>query len=467
MKVYNLSIALPLKRTIIAHIIAHIIGRDMSLLPRLQLLSLCLLALILSPLNHALACGWHYETIRAEAKSLPCTRNVVSNGWPSYPKDLLQLKAKVARATLTLLPTSLRAIDELAVSSILLKDLPTAYCALTKRKELAPNAYATHANLGTYYTFSGELDKAAEHVKATLAEDPQAHFGREHDHLLLIEYLQNQTGKEAFKTDLYGRSYKKYLNSRRRRGQETRKTLQAQEAALVSMISIYGASKNPHLFATLAVTLKEQGNVLLSAAAARQADILRHPQRRVMRKWVKKLDSVYKMKPRKRQRRGRGVHAGVVKSLEKAQTARSYRAGKYQKWLRKRFKAGLPFWRDEGINDIYDEQLKRKLRCPLPKESQSDMQPPAYPTHKNAIISYGLALDKLANRLQAHTKRQDRCTDLKNTLQNWEAMTSSPPNQPISDDEFKRYSRALDQILGVVIQCKRLKIYPPSLSCHP
>ena len=30
------------------------------------------------------ACGWHYETIKAEGRSLPCTRNVALNAYPSY-----------------------------------------------------------------------------------------------------------------------------------------------------------------------------------------------------------------------------------------------------------------------------------------------------------------------------------------------------------------------------------------------
>jgi hypothetical protein len=425
-------------------------------LPYVFIFWLGVLSLISLFPGESLACGWHYETIRAEAKSLPCTRNVVSNAWPAYPKTLLQMKAKIARATLILLPTSLRALDELAVSSILLKDLPAAHCALMRRKELAPDAYATHANLGTYYTFSGELEKATQHVKATLAEDPQAHFGRELDHLKLIEYLQTQTGEDAFKTDLYGRSYKTYLKSKHRRGKETRATLQAQEAALVSMISIYGASKNPHLFATLAVTLKEQGNILLSAAAARQADILRHPQRRIMRRWVNKLDKIYKPKlGRRSPKREHGVHAGIAKSLQKAETAASYRAGKYQKWLRKRFKAGMPFWRNEGVNEIYDEQLKRKLRCPLPKEMQSDMKPPAYPSHQELIMAQGAALVTLAERIAGQKKKRVLCKDLAFALKEWNPIkretgeehqsaehaktSNTPTSNSGSGDEAERY----------------------------
>ena len=46
-------------------------------------LALFICPFISNTIHEAKACGWHYENIRAEAKSLPCTRNVVVNAWPS------------------------------------------------------------------------------------------------------------------------------------------------------------------------------------------------------------------------------------------------------------------------------------------------------------------------------------------------------------------------------------------------
>ena len=87
------------------------------------------LTVILSPFE-AHSCGWHYETIKAEARSLPCTRNVALNAYPRYQKRHLKDKVKAALIMSALLPESLRALDELAVSWISLKDLPRARCAL-------------------------------------------------------------------------------------------------------------------------------------------------------------------------------------------------------------------------------------------------------------------------------------------------------------------------------------------------
>ena len=155
------------------------------------IVTLLILTILFCTKSTGYACGWHYETIKAEAKSLPCTKNVALNAFASYPDDLLTQKIKAALFTLMIFPESKKALDELAVSAILLQQLPLAKCALDRRSTLAPDEYATLANLGTYYTFSGELDQAEQMVQIIVDRNPKAHFGREVDHLTLIRYLKS------------------------------------------------------------------------------------------------------------------------------------------------------------------------------------------------------------------------------------------------------------------------------------
>ena len=428
------------------------------------------------------ACGWHYETIKAEGRSLPCTRNVALNAYPSYQEAHLEKKIQVGLMMSALLPKSLRALDELGVSWILLKDLPKAHCALKRRQELAPQAYATHANLGTYFTFSGEHDRAEFHVKETLKIDPEAHFGRERDHLILIQYLREHQQVGKFEVDMYGRSLKAQLKTIYPVKKESKKTLRDQEAALVSMISIYGASNNPLLFATLGVTLKQQGNILLAAAAFQKAIRFRHPQRRLMKRWIGKAHRRYEARYRNRarralsRRRSRGEFAKLKDAIGKAETAANYRVTKYHKWLTKRFRKGMKFWDQSGLEEIYREQVKRKLRCALPDAQPLSEPMPRYPSHDQELKRWNTQMTDLLERVRAHKDRKSRCTLLQEAFnRGWtsaqkqlhtdsaSARTETPPDQV--EDRHQARVETLNELIEFGLKCPGLKIQPKTLSC--
>ena len=456
-------------------------------------LATILLSLIITPVY---ACGWHYETIKAEGRSLPCTRNVALNAYPSYQESHLRQKIRVAVMMSALLPTSLRALDELTVSSILLKDLPRARCALERREALAPDDYATHANWGTYFTFSGELELAERHVKATLKDDPEAHFGRERDHLTLIQYLREHQAEGKFTVDMYGRSLKKHLSTLHPVKVESRQVLREQEAALVSMISIYGASENPLLFATLGITLKQQGNKLLAAAAFQKAIRFKHPQRSRMRRWIKRADKRYRDRFNRRSRRrtsrrsgSRGQFAELTQAIGKAETAANYRVKKYHKWLTKRFKRGMKFWDTEGLEEIYSEQVKRKLRCKLPNAQPVLYQMPRYPSHEHALKSAAPQLMSLLSALQSLTQSKARCAHLQQALSTGLATTTtadtksdqSAAQAETSKDQTHRevqdlvassdgrahdsVRETLNRIIEIGLACPQLNVTPLSLPC--
>ena len=440
------------------------------------------------------ACGWHYETIKAEARSLPCTRNVALNAYPRYQETHLRHKVQAGLIMSALLPSSLRALDELAVSWILLRDLPRARCVLERRQDLAPTAYATHANWGTYFTFSGELKRAEHHVQEILKADPDAHFGRERDHLTLIRYLIKYQAEGQFKVDMYGRSFKAQLKTVYPVNKESKQTLREQEAALVSMISIYGATDNPLLFATLGVTLKQQGNVLLAAAALQRAIRLRHPQRRLMKRWISKAHRRYERRYNDRVRRGairrnRGVFAELKTAIGKAQTAASYRVTKYHRWLTKRFREGMKFWDTSGLEEIYQEQTKRKLRCALPDAQPIQHQNPSYPSHDRALRQHHAKLTQLLADVQAQKTPEGECARLGAAL-NQSALSEittkvvagagasdtreALPNKiktpliqtpPQLDREHQDRVNTLNALINIALKCPRLEVKPINLPC--
>lgn len=449
--------------------------------------------LFFSEPQSAHACGWHYETIRAEAKSLPCTQNVSLNAYPRYTDNQLKQKRKVASLMSLLLPTSLLALDEITVTSILLKDLPQAQCALKQRQIYAPNAYETLANLGTYYTFSGELDLAQQSVQKIVDQNPKAHFGREQDHLLLIQYLKKNQEKKTFDLDLYGRSFKHHLRSLWPKQPKTKKELLHQEAALVSMISIYGAENNPYLYATLGMTLKQKGSFLLAASAFDQAIRLRHPQRKYMRRWLKKVESHYRKKyvkhtqkardrqkaeghrgrQRSRRRGSRGVYAPIDKSLAKAKSKAFFKVKNYQKWVDKQFKTGLPFWKEEGFKVLYEEQVKRKLRCPLSEEQQHSYDLPTYQDHQKALIQAFKVLKNFNAQWSIQVKK-DQCTTLQTFIETYPQSSSEHSvksklsinlDLPESQERLKQAQLELDQILHLLLRCSKVKLPSRFTSC--
>lgn len=425
------------------------------------------------------ACGWHYETIKAEARSLPCTRNVALNAYPSYQEAHLKQKIQAALIMSALLPESLRALDEISVSSILLRDLPQARCALERREELAPDAYATHANWGTYFTFSGELDRAEQHVQATLDADPQAHFGREKDHLLLIQYLRERQPKGDFKVDLYGRELKKQLKTIYPVKRESKQVLREQEAALVSMISIYGASESPLLFATLGVTLKQQGNLLLAASALRRAIKLRHPERRLFKRWIKRAHRHYLRKYEKKPNARRGAFADLETSILRAENAASYRVKKYHKWLTKRFKEGVRFWDRSGLEELYQEQIRRKLRCKLPSAQPLVHQMPQYPSHERALNERIASLKSLLSELESAAQLKEKCAVLQSALaQRVDVSSEITGSQATEVNKVNRVNTSegsppdslspeeiLNRIIETGLQCTKLKVRPRGLKC--
>jgi len=75
------------------------------------------------------------------------------------------------------------------------------------KKKKFPGKYETYANLGTFYTHSGQLEKGVKEIDHAIAINPDAHFGREiyQKHLVNYVLLKRKDGKlETSQSDSEG-----------------------------------------------------------------------------------------------------------------------------------------------------------------------------------------------------------------------------------------------------------------------
>jgi tetratricopeptide (TPR) repeat protein len=147
-------------------------------------------AALLLPRSDAAACGWDWETYHAEAKSLPCVHDALLGFWPKHVDEYHQARIEAADHALRWLPNWTEGLDAKGLSLLHLGRLEQAEAVMKQRHAIAPDAYPSHANLGTLYTFSGEFARALEHIDASMAIEPEAHFGRETYHRALVVFLE-------------------------------------------------------------------------------------------------------------------------------------------------------------------------------------------------------------------------------------------------------------------------------------
>lgn len=231
----------------------------------------------------ALACGWDYETFVAETGSLPCVEAVTLVRSPKHSNVLLQRRVDVADLALLLVPSSLAAYDARTNALLHLGKLPLALESAKARAALAPDDYGSRANLGTILTFTGDLDAALVEVKAVLAKDANAHFGREKFHQQFLEYLLALKGdaKLAEKNDFLGLTP----------SSEAAKIPNGALDALLSMLGVYGASENPHLLFALGNVLHAQGEKKLAFIAWKSALERKHPAKALLVPLMEKINA--------------------------------------------------------------------------------------------------------------------------------------------------------------------------------
>lgn len=330
----------------------------------------------------ALACGWDYETFVAETGSLPCVEAVAVMRPPRHSPQLLQRKLDVAELALALVPSSLPAHDARTNALLHLGSYDAALASARARAALAPDDYASKANLGTALTFTGDLEAALTEVDAIVAKDPSAHFGREQFHAKLVRFLV-ELGRDpalARQRDFLGLSLSA---DEAVKGNPARVPPGALDA-LVSMLGVYGAAENPHVLYALGNVLALMGEGKLAFAAWKSALEKKHPAREVVVPLMKAINAAaheaWKKNPNTRVRDDgeptskdllNPAHwsfgdnwAGLWWSADKQRELWESRQGLVAQHEEKQLQLGLAHWTESGMQVLTTFQRRLGLRCP-------------------------------------------------------------------------------------------------------
>lgn len=319
----------------------------------------------------ARACGWDDEVYLAEEKTLPCMGPALYGNYVSHTPQYYEARLAAAKQVLRADPFNTWALDMGSIALLKLGKLAEAEAMMNVRAKIEPDAYATHANLGTLHTFDGRFGEALTHIDQAMKIEPKAHFGREKYHRALVVYLrdlatdpskasQNFLGVPVTDADRRGGSPQKFDAVMTAAGY-------GRDAfdALIAMITVYGAADNPHVYATAGDLLALYGNFALGSVAYARAAQLKHPAATKMRSWSKLLQTRFP-------KGDEGSHAHSPEELlyiakHPESVPRKSEQKEYAKLETDALRKGLAVWTHEGLETLYREQEKWMARCPVGK----------------------------------------------------------------------------------------------------
>ena len=137
-------------------------------------------------------CLWDSDTLDTELRGLPDAYDLVVGRWhrhsDRYYLDRVTRLGSAAELTLA-------ECDDLAVAYEHLGDRDAAVEVMAQKARMlsdepdTEHQYRYHANLGTFHAHAGRYDDALTELRAAVAINPDAHFGRENFQIELIEYV--------------------------------------------------------------------------------------------------------------------------------------------------------------------------------------------------------------------------------------------------------------------------------------
>ena len=338
-------------------------------LGQLVSLGLVVAAVGLTP-SSAEACGWDWETYHAEAKSLPCVHDALLGYWPKHDPAWHETRLAAADQALRWVPGWTEGLDAKGLSLLHLGRLEEAEAVARQRFAIAPDAYASHANLGTVLTFTGDYAEALVHVDAAMAIEPEAHFGREKYHRALVGFLARvaEDPTLASRENFLGLTLEPRQRTNGSRAQFDALGLEVQAFdALVAMLTVYGADGVAEIYLSLGELLAVYGHPRLAYTAYRQARGLDHPRSDELRGWMRKIDARLEHDRRVAVGRGRFAYRGI--SERYTTTTRKARefVEDWHAWEREQLDAGLAIWTEAGRDRVYAEMHARRRRCDAPR----------------------------------------------------------------------------------------------------
>jgi tetratricopeptide (TPR) repeat protein len=339
--------------------------------------------------GEAIACGWDDETIPAEQGTLACMYDAVLGTFAKHTPAYYQARLDAADAMLNYDPNYRRALDMKAIAALKLRRFDVAEMVMKRRLEVYPTEYASQANLGTLFTFTGKWDEALKYVDAAMKIEPKAHFGREKYHRMLVEYLRNLSSTPALAKENFLRVH--VTDELRFSGAKDKFAQLGLEDdvfdALVAMITVYGADDVPHVYFALGDLLAARGDQQLAWVAYQRAVELKHGEAASIRQWQKTLATGLRTKQLARANQmargrgqpeepspARGTIEDAYKSLRQAPgmgtdvevSRAAANAARYRTWETKAVASGLTVWTPAGVDAVYKKMEALVPRCKSP-----------------------------------------------------------------------------------------------------
>jgi tetratricopeptide (TPR) repeat protein len=237
------------------------------------------LGLVVAP-RPARACLWDYDTFKEEALRDKDVAQVVRGELQKHSAAFYAAKVTYTQALVDAGTASKERYDDLAVALARGGKHDDALAVLDAKDKKFPGEYTTEANRGAILAMKGDFQGSLERTKAAIAINPDAHFGREHVQVKLLEYALRLADKDLPKNENFlGLAMThdvliKGSSRSRKRDKELDKTIKG----MVGMIRYGEAQGIPHIWFALGWALATQGDNQLAARAFRRAEVLGHPR---------------------------------------------------------------------------------------------------------------------------------------------------------------------------------------------
>ncbi|MBL0870329.1 MAG: hypothetical protein IBJ18_07130 [Phycisphaerales bacterium] len=179
-------------------------------------------AVCVVPIVPARACLWDSDTLRMEAKAFPGLAEILTGRIERFPARYYQMRLERVAALVTQQPGVLEHYDDLGVVCDRLGRSDEAVEWMRRKLEamkglpesaaVKEHRYRYHANLGTFLAHRwlragakgattdelADLKAGRDEIRAAIAINPDAHFGRERTQLAAMEWLMTARSGAAF-----------------------------------------------------------------------------------------------------------------------------------------------------------------------------------------------------------------------------------------------------------------------------
>ena len=229
----------------------------------------------------ARACLWDRDTLAEETLSDRDVGRIIAGEFGQHSPAFYAAKVAYTRPMIDAGTAPRERYDDLAVALAKTGAVDDALAVLAAKDQKFPGEYTTLANRGTFLAMKGDAAGALKELRAALAVNPDAHFGREEFQVRLLEY------KLAVAKDPSLRSRATFLVEVDQRVMHHHQTRHARDAdldraivAIGGLVRFGGADRDADLWFGLAWALVLRGDNQLAVLAFRRAELLGHPAAR-------------------------------------------------------------------------------------------------------------------------------------------------------------------------------------------